>query len=76
MERLENLDDFKDAIMDILARHEKYVKSIDKSDFEVRNQHCLLYKWWCKKWYAHCFISNGDTCARCGAKRFSPEKII
>lgn len=65
MERFVNLDDFRDSFMDTLAKHEKYVKkNIDKSDFEVRNQHCLLYKWYCKKWYAHCI--KGNICLRCG----------
>lgn len=69
MERLVNLDDFKDALTDILAKHEIYVKkNLDKSDFEVRNQHCLLYKWWCKKWWNHCFVDGNDNCLRCGKK--------
>lgn len=73
------LDDFKDAMMDVLAEYEKYVKdNIDMSDFEVRNQKSLFYKWRCKKWYAHCFKNNADSgiCLRCGAKVYQVNKII
>lgn len=70
MDKLTTLDDFKNAQTDILAKYETYVKrNLDKSDFKVRNQHCLLYKWWCRKWWNHCFAGNTDKgeCLRCGA---------
>jgi len=60
----EKLDDF-------LSEHEMYVKAhMDMSDYEVRHQHSLLYKWFCKKWWGHCFPNNADSgiCMRCGKK--------
>lgn len=61
----------REKLDDLLSEHEVWVKNhMDMSEYEVRHQHCLLYKWWCKKWYRHCFPANSDSgiCLRCGAK--------
>jgi hypothetical protein len=65
------IDAFTDAYTDMLAKYEKYVKdNIDETDFAVKNQKTLLYKWYCGKRWGHCFPKNADSgiCLRCGKK--------
>jgi len=71
METFRDTFECKDKLDDLLEKHEAYIKShMDMSDYEVKHQHSLPYKWWCKKWYGHCFPGNADSgiCLRCNKK--------